>query len=225
MARLEMIAVVLATGGLMASPARAQNASSQARPGAPEILAPVAERPKPPPLHVDYMSYGAGATADILADSGAGCREDTPCIFGNGGGLVVRGGYHSPGPWYVGGAYQISKTNSSNLYRLATLQQLRAEMRYTLQMDFRTSPYATWGIGGVTYGNEWGVETGGGTAFLGLGFESQLSRLASIGLAFHYQPMVFAGFTDTADFDRDPGMVQYLRLELKLEIRSEVSRK
>lgn len=187
--------------------------------------APPTESTRPPPLHLDYFTYGIGVTADILAAAGATCREDgVPCILGSGGGLVLRGGYRSPGPWYIGGAYQFSTTDSSNLYRLGTLQQLRAEMRYIIDLGYRTSPYATWGLGGVVYGNEFGVETGGGTAFLGLGFEMQLSRLAMVGGAAYYQPIVFAGFVDTADFDRDVGVAHYIKIELQVEIRSELPR-
>ncbi|MBW2459559.1 MAG: hypothetical protein JRI68_34010 [Deltaproteobacteria bacterium] len=184
------------------------------------------DAPKPPPLHIDYVSYGVAFTADILADSGATCDEDVaPCILGSGGGLALRGGYRSPGPWYIGGAYQFSKTNSANIYRLGSLQQLRVEMRYMLDMGYRTSPYATWGVGGVLYGNEFGAETGGGTAFGGLGLEVQLSRLALLGIGVHYQPVVFVEFDDTAGYHRDSGMAQYLRFELQLEIRSELSRR
>jgi hypothetical protein len=183
------------------------------------------EPPKPPPLHVDYATYGVSLAADILADSGATCRDaGVPCILGSGGGLVLRGGYRSPGPWYIGGAYQFSTTDSSNIYLLGVLQQLRAEMRFVHDLGYRTTPYYTWGLGGVVYGNEWGVETGGGTAFGGVGLEIQISRLALLGIGVHYQPIVFAGFTDTADYERDPGMAQYVRIELQFELRSELSR-
>jgi opacity protein-like surface antigen len=184
-------------------------------------------RPKPPPLHVDYATYGVAVTADIMVDAGATCRRTaspTPCILGSGGGLVLRGGYRSPGPWYIGGAYQFSKTDSSNLYRLATLQQLRAEMRYSFDLGYRTSPYVTWGLGGVVYGNEFGAETGGGTAFGGVGVEMQLSRLVQLGMAIHYQPMIFAAFIDTANYVRDPGLAQFFRIEFQVEVRSELSR-
>jgi hypothetical protein len=180
-------------------------------------------RPQAPPLHIDYASYGLAVSGDVLADAGATCRqtpgqETIPCILGSGGGLVLRGGYRSPGPWYIGGAYQFSKTDSSNLYRLGILQQLRGEMRYMLNMGYRTSPYVTWGVGGVVYGNEWGVETGGATVLGGVGVEFQVSRLIVLGAAAYYQPMVFAGWTDTANFERDPGLAQYMRLELRSEL-------
>ncbi|MBN4059221.1 hypothetical protein JYT22_01055, partial [Endomicrobium sp. AH-315-J14] len=66
-----------------------------------EMLAPVG-RPRPPPLHIDYLSYGLAITADVLATAGDTCREKPderiPCILGSGGGLTLRGGYRSPGP-------------------------------------------------------------------------------------------------------------------------------
>ena len=185
--------------------------------------------PKPPPLHIDYVSYGLAVTVDLMADAGGTCRqsggsEPVPCILGSGGGLVLRGGYRSPGPWYVGGAYQFSKTDSSNLYRLAILQQLRAEMRYVFDLGYQSSPYVIWGLGGVVYGNEWGVETGGGTAFGGVGVEMQLARLVSLGIAIHYQPMILAGFRDTANYERSPGLAQYFRIEFQVEVKSELTR-
>jgi len=40
-----------------------------------------------------------------------------------------------------------------------------------------------------------------------------------------YQPTLFAGFTDTGGFERDVGLAQFVRLELQLEVRSELRRK
>ena len=64
--------------------------------------------------------YGNAFAADFLASAGATCSEEdagVPCILGSGGGVVIRGGYRSPGPWYIGGAYQFTKTDSANLPR------------------------------------------------------------------------------------------------------------
>lgn len=193
------------------------------------LSAEPSEAAKPPPLNVDYAAYGVAGHADVLADPGATCRQQEggqpiPCILGSGGGLGLHGGYRSTGQWYLGGAYQFSKTDSDNLYRLAILQQLRAEMRYFFDTGYNASPFVTWGVGGVVYGNEWTVETGGPTAFAGAGVELQLSRLVLVGMSLHYQPIVFAGFVDTADFDRAPGLAQYFRFQLQVEIRTELSR-
>ncbi len=94
-----------------------------------------------------------------------------------------------------------------------------------VDLGYRVSPFGTWGLGGVVYGNEWGVETGGGSIFLGVGAEIQLSRVAAIGLTVNYNPMLIAPWTDTAGYKRDLGMVQYVRLELQLEVRNELSRR
>ena len=215
-------ALLLASVSWLTRPAAAQDE--------PEVDASSEDdAPKPPPLHIDYASWGVGIAVDGLLTSGAVCRDDesgsAPCIVGSGGGLVLRGGYRSPGPWYVGGAYQFTKTDSSNLYRLGIMQQLRAEMRYMLDMGYRVAPYATWGIGGMVYGNEFGVETGGAALFGGMGAEVQLTRLAMLGLVVCYQPTVFAPWTDAAGYDHDFGMAHYLRFELQFELRSELSRR
>ena len=88
-------------------------------------------RPKPPPLHVEYAQYGVGFAVESALSPGASCPTPTetvkpkPCILGFGGGLALRAGYRNPGPWYFGGAYQFTKMDSSNLYRLGIFQQLR----------------------------------------------------------------------------------------------------
>ena len=30
-----------------------------------------------------------------------------------------------------------------------------------VEMGFRATPFVTWGVGGLLYGNEWAAETGG----------------------------------------------------------------
>lgn len=186
--------------------------------------------PKPPPLHVDYAQYGVAITAEANISSGATCRvvvdgRIQPCILGSGGGIAIRGGYRSPGPWYFGGAYEFSKMDSSNLYRLGILQQLRAEARYIVDTGYRLQPYATGGLGGIVYGNEWGVETGGAEVFAGAGVSFEVSRLAQIGVGFVYRPVLIASWTDTAGNDRPLGLAQFLSFDVQLELRSELGRR
>ena len=178
--------------------------------------------------------------AEMRLSPGAACSEEdptqnqsatetkqklVPCIIGSGGGLAIRGGYRSPGPWYIGGAYEFIKMDSGNLYRLGIFQQLRAEMRYLPDTGYRVAPYATWGLGGVAYGNEWGVETGGALVFAGGGIEFEVSRTAMLGLNFVYRPVLIAGWQDTAGFKRDTAVAHFLGLDLLLEIRTELGRR
>ena len=115
--------------------------------------------------------------------------------------------------------------DSGNLYRLGIFQQARFEMRYLPDFGYRTQPYATWGAGAAAYGNEWGVETGGALAFVGGGIEIQMSRLAVLGAAFVYRPVLIFGWTDTAGQVRDTGLAQFIGIELSFELRTELGRR
>jgi hypothetical protein len=235
---------VLGAIALAPSPASAQGAAAASAAAAPQ--APPSSDPgtvavedtdlarvgtptsRPPPLNVEYLQYGVALAAELNASPGASCPEGPdvkPCIVGSGGGLAIRGGWRSPGPWYFGGAYQFIKMDSGNLYRLGIFQQLRAEMRYLFDLGYRTQPYVSWGLGAVAYGSEWGVETGGGLAFLGGGVEIEVSRVAAIGFGIVYRPVLLAGWTDTAGQSRDAGIAQFVALEFLLELRTELGRR
>lgn len=189
-----------------------------------------AAKPKAPPLHVEYAQYGVGFTVESALSPGATCPTPTatvkpkPCILGSGGGLAIRAGYRNPGPWYIGGAYEFTKMDSSNLYRLGIFQQIRAEARYFLDFGYRASPYIQLGAGAVLYGNEWGVETGGGQVFAGVGVEAEVSRLAVLGIGFVYRPTLIAAWKDTAGQERPLGVAQFVGLDLILEARSVLGR-
>lgn len=203
-----------------------------------EVLAPPARRRaadpiRPPRLHAQFAQYGVAINALFNAAAGPTCGRsvrapgggEAPCILGSGGGLAIRGGYRSPGPWYFGGAYAFAKLDSSNLFRLGIFQQLWAEMRYLPDTGYRASPYAAWGLGGVAYGNEWGIETGGAMLFGGGGVEFEVSRLAVVGLGVVYKPTLLAGWTDTAGITRPLGLAHFFGFEVQLEVRTELGRR
>lgn len=191
----------------------------------------IEERPQPPPSSFDYLQYGVAFVGEAVLSAGDVCPENAtaPCILGPGGGLAIRVGYRSRSPWYVGGAYQASRHDSSNLLRLAVLQQLRAETRYYLDEGARLTPYLSGGLGAVLYGNEWGSETGGVATHLGGGLELQLTRTTVIGLALGYRPILFRGWTDTAGQRRADrvlgfGLAQMLSFHVALEVREPLPR-
>ena len=206
-----------------APPAAPAHSAAPARPAPSVPIDPL----RPPPLHVEYAQYGAAITSRFNMSSGAVCGSEVkpPCILGGGGGLVIRGGYRSPGPWYVGGAYEFTKMDSGNLYRLGIFQELRAEMRYLPDTGTRAAPYLLGGIGAAVYGNEWRVETGGALVMIGGGVEFEVSRLAHIGLSIFYRPVLLVGWTDTAQIVRPTGLAQFVGLEIQLEVRTEFNRR
>jgi hypothetical protein len=179
-----------------------------------------------------YLQYGAAFATEMLAASGAICPADAkqaPCILGSGVGLTVRIGYRTRGPFYIGGAYEFSRQQSSNLLRLAILQQLRGEARYYLMEETRLVPYLEAAAGGVLYGNEWSADTGGITAFLGAGIEFQISQTAVVGAALGYRPVVFRHWVDSAGQLRADslfgfGVGHMIGIELVFEVRDALPR-
>ena len=130
-----------------------------------------------PPLELSYLQYGIAFTAEIVTLPGPICAtRAAPCILGPGGGIAARVGYRFPGPWYLGGAYEFSKQDPSQIYRLAILQQLRAEARYYFVTSRIIEPYFSGGLGVVAYGNAWTVDVWGPLGFLGIGAELQITR-------------------------------------------------
>lgn len=190
--------------------------------------------PKPqgaPPISAHYLQYGVGLVTETAADAGDVCPSgaSAPCILGSGGGLAIRAGYRSRGPWYVGGAYEFSRQDPSNLMRLAILQQLRAETRFYTSTEARLSPYLAGGLGMALYGNEFGSDTGGVSTFVGGGLELQLSRTTVVGGSLVYRPLLLRGWTDSAGQRRSDrflgfGLAHLVALEITLEVRSPLSR-
>jgi hypothetical protein len=206
------------------STARAQLTSS---PSAVEASAgPGASVPSPPPLDIPYIQYGVAFTTEFVADAGRMCQAASavgaPCILGSGGGIVARVGRRSAGPWYFGAAYELSKQDPSNLYRFATLQQLRAEARYYLETGRDVYPYVAAGSGAATYGDEWSVDTYGPVETLGVGLEAQVSRRTVVGLALSYRLLVLNDFYTGNAYAAGASFVQVVGLDLFLEERSPI---
>ena len=185
-----------------------------------------------PPTSSHYLQYGVALAAEMVASAGDVCPSgpsSAPCILGSGGGLAIRVGYRSRGRWYVGGAYESSRQDPSNLLRLAILQQIRAETRFYAVRGMRLTPYLSGGLGAALYGSEWGTDTGGVTTFIGAGTEYQFSRTAVVGAALAYRPFLFRGWTDSAGQRRADrylgfGLAHIVALEVTLEVRDPLPR-
>jgi hypothetical protein len=173
-----------------------------------------------PPLELRYLQYGVALTAEVVTLAGPICSGiAAPCILGSGGGIAGRGGYRFPGAWYLGAAYEFSKQDPSQLYRLAILQQLRAEVRYYIVTSRVTEPYLSGSAGAFAYGNAWAVDLWGPLASLGAGVEFQITRTRVIGLGMTYRLLYTTPFTDSATTQRNAGFAQMLGIDIVLEAR------
>lgn len=190
------------------------------------------ESQRPPPNNVEYFQYGVALAVEQVASGGSVCPKGalTPCILGSGGGLAIRIGYRSRGPLYLGGAYEFSRMDSSNLLRLAILQQLRGEGRYYLEAGNRLTPYGSLAAGAVVYGNEWTASTVGPILGAGLGLEFQVTQSTVIGAALNYRALVLHAWTDSTgqrrpeDRDLAFGLAHVIGFELTLELRDPLAR-
>ena len=168
------------------------------------------------------LQYGVGFTGEFVAGLGALCDPANPCIMGSGGGIAARLGMRSAGPFYFGGAYEVSKQDPSKLYRLALLQQVRAELRYAIETARALEPYFTTGLGAVGYGNEWRMDTRGGVAFAGGGVSGEIAPRTLVGLQMTYRAMYFSAFEDSTSVRRGGGFSHMVSVELTLEARDPV---
>lgn len=174
----------------------------------------------------DALQFGVAFAAETVGSAGDVCPPSgtAPCILGSGGGVVVRVGYRAGNPWYLGGAYEFSRHESSSLLRLAILQQVRAEGRYYFDYGHRATAFLAAGFGGHLYGSEWGAVTGGALGMAGGGVELELSPKTMIGGAVLYRALVPRAFTDSAGQRRADGVLGFglahvIGFELTLEVR------
>jgi hypothetical protein len=175
------------------------------------------------------VEVGVALAAETVVSPGSVCpsHATAPCIFGSGGGVVARFGYRFRGPWYFGGAYEFTRHDSSNLLRLAILQQLRAEGRYYFERGQRATGFFAAGAGAHIYGSDWAASTGGGLATLGAGVELELSAKSVVGCAAMYRALFPYKFRDGAGERRADGpfgfgLAHMIGLEFTLEVRDPV---
>lgn len=176
---------------------------------------------KPPELTRAFFQYGLSFTGEAVAYAGPICSSApaAPCIFGSGGGVAARVGRRARTPFYFGVAYEFSKHDPSQLYRLAILQQLRFEARYYLLTATKLQPFVLGAAGVNAYGNLWGIDTGGPGASIGIGVEAQVAYAATVGLSLGYRVLGFTSFTDSAGTARDGGIAHVFGIDLSLETR------
>jgi hypothetical protein len=178
---------------------------------------------RPPPLGHAYVQYGVAFTVENVASAGPVCSApNSPCILGSGGGVAVRVGYRPGEELYIGGAYEFSKQDPNNLYRLGILQQARAEMRRYFPTGWRTTPFVCLGAGIAGYGDEWSLDTWGLTAALGGGIELELSGVMHLGMALVYRPLFLTAWVDSSKTPHEAGVAHLVGLEFALEAQDRV---
>lgn len=213
---LATVAALTSVAGLLASTARADD-SSAAAPATSGHAAATEPLAAPPPSGHAYIQYGVALAAETVVSSGAICAGLPNCIFGSGGGLLVRVGWRPNDNLFIGGIYEISKQDPDQLYRLGILQQLRAEGRRYFPTGREVTPFVLLGAGVAAYGNEWSVDTWGPTVTLGGGIEVELGGPVLL-LSAAYRPMYFHSW-DVSGTDLGSGVVHFVGLDIAVEAK------
>jgi hypothetical protein len=172
----------------------------------------------PPPSHYEYIQYGVGLLAETVVSPGPICANASNCILGSGGGLVVRVGWRPVDRLYIGGAYEMSKQDPNQLYRLGILQQIRVEGRRYFPTGRTVSPFVLAGLGASGYGDEWSVDTWGVNATLGAGIEVELGGPV-LEVSVAYRPVYFQAWEDSSTIQHDAGVAHFIVLEASIEAK------
>lgn len=196
------------TGVLATASARAEDESPA--PDLPQLAEP------------QRIVYGVGVVSEAPLAAGSLCRDDATCILGSGVGILARAALATSHWADLGVAYSLTRQNSARLYRLATLQQLRMEGRYTFATGRTVEPFVAASAGVAGYGNEWGLDTWAPTASLGAGALFELDKDTFVSAEIDYRVMRFAEFADQTGRVRLPAIVHMLGLRLTLEARGKL---
>jgi hypothetical protein len=198
--------------------ARAAEIAPQAAPQTGPQTGPVESPSTALPERHAYIQYGVAFTAEYVAAPGPICADPgNPCILGSGGGITVRVGWRPAEEWYLGGAYELSKQDPNQLYRLGILQQARAEGRRYFRTGRTASPFVLAGAGLAGYGNEWAIDTWGPSVMFGAGLELDFPSGTVIGFSAVYRPTYLKSFVDTIPLQRDGGFAHFVGFEIALE--------
>jgi hypothetical protein len=224
MARIRTAAIAwtsaLSLGG--AAPAHAE-----------EVAVPATETLVVPPksMHA-YLQYGVGLSAEGVASAGPICKGSVPlidslggraknCILGSGGGVSVRVGWRPSALLYLGGAYEMTKQDPNQLYRLGILQQARVEGRRYFPSGQIATPFLVLGAGAHGYGNEWGIDTWGPDGTLGGGIELELGGPV-LEFSLAYRAMYFRSWLDSSALEHDAGVAHFLGFEISIEAKDTI---
>jgi hypothetical protein len=201
------VACSIASGlALFAVDAAADDAVSRA---ASETMVP------PPPSGQAFLQYGVALSTETVASPGPICTDAATCILGSGGGLAMRVGWRPSQELYVGGAYEVSKQDPHELYRLGILQQARVELRRYFPTAREGVPFVVVGAGVSGYGDEWAVDTWGPSGTIGGGIELQLGGPLVI-VSLSYRPMYFQAWDSSTVF-HSAGVAHLIGLEVAIE--------
>jgi hypothetical protein len=209
------VALLLATPwSFITAPGRTKLAYAESPPSDPPVSA---EAPQTEGVGV---RYGVALTTAFVIDAGAMCNATTSCILGSGAGFAGHLGIDIGRTGYAGLSYAVTKQDPARIYRLATLQELRLDARRYLDTGRNVRPLGLVALGVLGYGDQFSVDTWGPHASLGGGAEFELTAETSLLVTASYRIARMSPFLDPSQTQREASWVQFLSLEIGLEVHT-----
>lgn len=187
------LAPLLLLSMLFALPVKAQQIDSA--PTTQTVL-----QPPPSPGELE-PTIAAGVSTRILSPiaNDSLCPADTECLLGQGVGFGISlERQWASGP-AIGFRYDAWFVDTATIYELGVLQALQAYTRYVFSGSDALQPYLFAGIGGVLFGDSFGVSTVGLIGELGPGAELEISPTTSITCSVPLSLLVASEFQTSAD--------------------------
>ncbi len=184
---------VVFLGALCAQPVHAQNVG---------VEAPSETVLQPPPAPGDLEpTIATGVSTRVLSPiaNDSLCPPDTECVLGQGFGFGVSLERRWASGPSVGFRYDAWFVDAATVYELGVLQALQAYGRYAFVSGDALQPYFFVGIGGVLFGDSFGVSTVGLIGELGPGIEIELSPTTSLTCSVPTSLIIMSEFQSAAD--------------------------
>jgi hypothetical protein len=154
----------------------------------------------PDPIALDPVLSGSVYTGLVFpVERSALCPGESDCVFLPGGavGLFVERRWPS-GP-ALGLGYEVWFVDSSGVYELGIMQELRAQVRYSFLQSSNFHPFIGLGIGALIFGDTLKIATAGVAIDLLLGLELELTEVIGVYIGLPWRFFRTTPFTTPRD--------------------------
>lgn len=192
--------------GARADDAAAAPPATQSGPAVPGFVAADAGEAlpdfSPPPDPEDQASFwaiGVHVSWFVPVAREALCPTGAQCIFNGGIGVGGELERRWPSGLALGGGYDMALIDSGSVYELGVLQTLRVAGRYIFSDGSLLHPFVGVAVGGLVFGETFGVDAFGVLLDLTVGVEIELTESFWLSASVPWRMLTTGQFTTEAD--------------------------
>jgi hypothetical protein len=164
----------------------------------------------PDPIALDPVLSGSVYTGLVFPVSTTPlCPGESDCVLLPGGLVGVYVERRWPSGPALGLGYEVWFVDSSGVYELGIMQELRAQVRYSFLQSSIVHPFVGLGIGALIFGDTLKIATAGVALDLLIGVELELTEIIGVYVGLPWRFFRTTAFTTPRDRVRradDPGI-------------------